>query len=321
MKRLLLSLALLVVLPAVADTFTTPKIVAATFKGAPHCLHYQVQGFCVWRHHLRVSTTLLVDEHLPDAVVMVYRQENSNPWNLIKNLLDVPAYEAGKATLRPPAGTTMDSGYESNQGPMNQNTRYKEVDVVGNPALLFWPGKPFFISSTASAFTPYYSSLLDARFWRGALLDMAMHPANLWPTTNRIGSMTNQWGPLFPRAGFVIQANDAKAAAIDASRAASIVTDHTDNHLYYPLPYGSDACGHHCNVAAADINSKDTQWQMIYPKVENQCIVFGEQRGSPMNAWEHDATSKGDGNYVWVLWRDYNGCVQGHGKLVKVVHF
>ena len=52
---------------------------------------------------------------------------------------------------------------------------------------------------------------------------------------------------------------------------------------------------------------------MIYPKVEEQCVVFGGSDITSAHPWETDASTQGHNRYVWIWWRHYHGCVPVHG--------
>jgi hypothetical protein len=99
----------------------------------------------------------------------------------------------------------------------------------------------------------------------------------------------------------------------------SIATNVSPPHIYNSLHSGS--CGEHCKVDVANENNKNTKWQMIYPSSENTCKIFGENDLNEPHSWGNDLAEKGDGNYTWILWRRYRGCVPGDGKYIGEVDF
>lgn len=109
---------------------------------------------------------------------------------------------------------------------------------------------------------------------------------------------------------YVNQPNDAKASAVVAQRAADIITKSAQPHIYKQL---SNRCGDHCDADSNKENSEQTQFQMIYPSADNQCIVFGKSDLGSLRPWGMDAAQAGDHRYVWVLWRHYHGCVPDPG--------
>jgi integrating conjugative element protein (TIGR03756 family) len=153
---------------------------------------------------------------------------------------------------------------------------------------------------------------MDAYAWRFPGLER-YYPGSLVPGLHDIGTpVINDWGPLYPRNGFVDQPDDAKAAAVDALRASSIVTQMGQAHVYWPL---SNSCGDHCSILPVKENSTNAEYQMIYPKVETHCVVFGKAHHFTGKPWESDARQAGKDRYVWVLWRHYQGCIPDHSGI------
>src|SRR5690606_38871247 len=76
-----------------------------------------------------------------------------------------------------------------------------------------------------TAFMPYLLSTLDTLAWRYNIPE-ALYPEALIPGRREIGTRTglNLWGNVYPRGGFLHQADDHKAAAVVAQRAGDIVT-------------------------------------------------------------------------------------------------
>jgi len=299
---------------ALAETsseLTTPQLTQSSISALHNCLHYQITGACYWLtckgSICHTITTLKVKHYLPDAVVSVYRKNNSNPWDYANNIIDPPAYQLGQQQMKAITGKNIGFGNESTSLPTDQNTHFKEVDVIGNPAVSIIKkiGHNWLIPSVATPFIPYYLSLADAYIWRSPLIEMARYPQNLIPGVDIVGDLTNNWGSVYPRTGFLIQPEDVKGAAVIAQRGASIATQELQPHIYHYLE--SKTCGTECKVSAAEENNKNTRWQMLYPIAENQCSIFGEQNYS-------DAQKSSDGNYVWILWRQYQGCIPGEGK-------
>ncbi|MFN3237617.1 MAG: TraU family protein [Pseudomonadales bacterium] len=51
----------------------------------------------------------------------------------------------------------------------------------------------------------------------------------------RWSSIQQQWGPVWPRTGFINQKDDAKTAAVVAQRAGNLVTQTCQPHIYNAL--------------------------------------------------------------------------------------
>ncbi len=60
---------------------------------------------------------------------------------------------------------------------------------------------------------------------------------------------------------------------------------------------------------------------MVYPDAENMCEPFGENDLKNLTPWHSNASQKGKGNYTWVLWRHYKGCIEGEGKYSGSINF
>lgn len=297
-----------------SDTINSFDVVEDTLKGASHCLHYKIVGMCFWLRcsieGCGIKTTLKIDHYLPDVVVSSYTHPNNNPWWFAQQVEDPVLYQAGKMQMHHFAHFSMGSGDEQDNSHRDLNNKFHEVDIIGNPALSILSGYDVLLPSTATPFTPYYSSLMDTYAWRFLALER-FYPGSFIPGIHDVGTFVlHDWGPVYPRNGYVNQPDDAKAAAVDVLRASTIVTATGQPHIYMPL---SNTCGKHCRAYPVKENSKDAQYQMIYPKVEKQCIVFGGSDITSLHPWETDAYTKGHDRYVWILWRHYRGCIPKNG--------
>lgn len=190
------------------ETITTPQIIQGTIAGIPSCLHYKVIGICFWQQcsasGCTITTTPKVEHYLPDTVVSVFRNENSNPWDYAKTIIDPGAKLAGQTQIKSTLKTTMGDGNENNSAPTNQNTHFKEVDIIGNPAIiLFTKHADVFLPSQAKPLLPYYLSQADAYAWRSPLVEMALYPLNIIPGRHIVGTLLDNWGNVYPRTGFI----------------------------------------------------------------------------------------------------------------------
>ena len=206
------------------------------------------------------------------------------------------------------AGVPAGGGQHSFYHPMEQSVFFKEVDILGNPALPVLPTTPVLLSSVAIPLKPYFQSMLDSALWRGfppqALPEQAM--AYVEDITHTIGKGATVWGGAFPFEGKVISGNDAKAAAVMAQRASNLLTTtQAWGHVYQPL---STHCGTECQAAVIQENDNKTQFQRIYPELETHCSVFGSS-----STYGENLKTPAHGAYVWVLWRQYQGCIPAPG--------
>lgn len=299
---------LLMTSPAFSST-NSAEIIADTLAGLPECLHYEIKGSCFWLSPTgAIIVTPYVQHYLPDVVVSVFNQPDQNPWLEIEATLDQAAALAQSGIVSLIAGVPAAGGQHSFHQPMEQHVFFKEVDILGNPALPVLPTTPVLLSSAAVPLQPYFQSMLDSILWRGfppmALPEQAMAYAE--DITHTIGKGTTVWGGAYPFEGKVITGSDAKAGAVIAQRAADLLT--TSNawgHLYQSL---STNCGTECQAAVIQENDNKAQFQKIYPLLETQCSVFGSS-----STYGENVKTPADGAYVWVLWRQYQGCVPAPG--------
>lgn len=318
---------LIILLPKVltGDTLSTLQITQSIFNAIPNCLHYKIIGLCFWKNCSGsvcwIETTLKVDHYLPDAVVSIYRKENSNPWDFANTALDPVAQQIGQDQVKGLMGFNMGFGNENSSSPTEQNTHFKEADIIGNPTIVFFTHySQVFLPSQATPFIPYYLSQADGYLWRSPLMEMLLYPLYMIPGVHVVGSLADNWGSVYPRTGFIDQPADTKAAAVIAQRAAEIVTRGSQPHVYKPLNT-DDSCGDHCQTWEAIENDPNTQFQMVYPIEQDQCSAFGENDMASPQPWGQDAANLGNSNYAWVMWRHYQGCIPGHGIYMGSVDF
>jgi len=310
-KKLLICLCFLITSPAQANSssINSGSIIKDTLQALPNCLHYEIPThFCVWVSEWGdINTTPVEDHYLPDLVVSVFSKPNNNPWLEINKILDTAGQPVQKGIVKGVTGIDVGDGNHSLIDQYEQNVIFKEAEVVGNPALLAIP-KHGLLPSTATPWHPYFQSLADSLLWRGlppaALLEEGL--ALGLNVTHHVGTGLNNWGGIYPHEGKVINDNDAKASAVIAERAADLITSqHQYGHVYH---YLSTSCGEHCSAAPIQENSKETYFQMIYPITQTECHVLGDSNSYNSNMLNTE------GNYVWIVWRHYDGCVDGDGK-------
>lgn len=180
----------------------------------------------------------------------------------------------------------------------------------------FFASAGYFCPSEAESMQPYFSSGFDALTWRLGLPEMLYLPW-LLPGVRVVGEMgmAQQWGPLFPRTGFILQKDEVKAAAVIAQRVGSIVTQQGQPHIYQPL-HGNN---YNKSWLPGELKENDRStgiWQMVAPKQDTQCDVFGKNDVAS-RTWSHGRHSE-DNRYVFNLWRPYKCCQQKGAFLFKV---
>ncbi len=298
-----------------SNSINSAIITADTLKAVPHCLHYVIKGTCYWKDTYGINTTMYVEHYLPDVVITVFNKPGENPWTEMNLSLDKAGAVAQKQIVSSFSGFDVGSGQHSISDTHEQNTFFKEADIIGNPALSVLSDSDL-LPSTASSLTPYYQSMLDSAAWRGfpqlKTTEIEEAYAMVADIQHHIGTGLIDWGGVYPHEGKVATSNDAKAAAVIAQRAGDLITSTSmmpiSGHIYQSL---SNICGQECHAAPVQENSDKTEFQMIYPVVTDTCDDFGKT----MNYGEN-AETKTNGAYVWVLWRFYSGCRDGVGEFI-----
>jgi integrating conjugative element protein (TIGR03756 family) len=323
LKALFICSTLLVALPTLAkestkppEPITSPGIAAAVFKKLDKNSHLKEIGACVWLKKGRppkIIPGLALSQFLPDLVVTVSNNPGENPWveaNVAyENKPALSVYQSVfKAALGSPLGFGDGSGQQAAQH-MNED-RTRVVSVIGSPANLYRiKGITHTPETTFSKL--YYSSLSDAvneRMQVGEIIYLLTHPNLL--IGHEIGTNSNFWGHEMPRLMRVTQPSRFRASVVAAMHAVDIVT----NEGMHVKQATSNACGPNCAVANVifDPKQKGVIWQEVYPL--NRNIIPGD----PKDFGVAD-DRKGNGNYVFVVWRKYRGCVKQKAKYLKGV--
>lgn len=169
------------------------------------------------------------------------------------------------------------------------------VSMVGGNQSLFCPG-------AASAFTLHYQSDLDGPFWRSFIPLELLYPMAWFPGSSDVtqgNALINTWGGRYPRTGELAQINPVKASAVYAERAASIVRQAAQPHIYRRLQ---------ANMSGYQVfeSQGDTKWQMVYPR-NSGCMTFGENDSLAIASYG-DGQSSSEAGYIWNLWQRYDCC-------------
>ena len=152
---------------------------------------------------------------------------------------------------------------------------------------------------------PYFSSSFDALTWRLGLPEL-LYLHNLLPGRRVVGAgIWQQWGAVWPRTGFILQKDDAKAAAVIAQRVGNIVTQTHQPHVYLPLK-GNGFQRSWLPGELIENNAGTGVWQMLAPRQDRQCAVFGEN-DVMTRAWSRGRHAE-DHRYAFTLWRPYECC-------------
>jgi len=276
-----------------AQALTTPAILNSALS--LDCLDYKIVGICYWLHcglgGCKVRTSVKVRHYIPEAVVSSYQNTGKNPWSEV-------------AIMSTPNTTAEDGGNgTTSEKHENDLSRFKNADVIGHPASEvfseFVGAMGFSCSGAGMPFMPYLLSTLDTLAWRYYVPEMA-YPESLVPGMREVGSTiaANMWGAVYPRGGFVHQADDHKAAAVIAQRAGDIVTRSAQPHVYTPL-LAQSKTGYWPAGALVEGNATTGKWQELAPSMSSSCMTF------PHSEF---LTQDTQGAYAWTLWRPYSCC-------------
>lgn len=225
---------------------------------------------CYWLTETGATvTTPYVSHYLPDVVVSVFNsstdKNGGNPWVEMNDTIDQAGKIAEQEIIAAIAHVKAGGGQHGFENPLQQNVYFKEVDIVGNPALPLLPTALALLPSSAVPLKPYFQSMLDSALWRGFAPQAEPEQATALTAdiTHFIGSDggTINWGGAYPFEGKVETSNDAKAAAVLAQRASILLTAQNSwTHIYQSLP---TKCGQECDAAVIQEDNKDTQFQLV----------------------------------------------------------
>lgn len=278
------------------------------------CLNYCITGVCVWLrcsiYECEIETSIRVSHYNPDLIVSVYDEPGDNPWEEAQSIYGSLESQATNSVVGLFHDARVGGGHRVEGG--NPNTdhslRFKEATAIGHPFSSLTDSiadSGYYCPSEAESMEPYLSTGLDALTWRLGLPEM-LYLINLLPGRRVVGSgIQQQWGPVWPRTGFINQKDDVKADAVVAQRVGNIVTQTQQPHVYNPL----DGNNYNRTWLPGELveNDPDTGvWQMLAPKVDTQCYAFGEN-DVYSQSWSTGRQSE-DNRYAFALWRPYECC-------------
>ena len=264
-----LCLAVLSISSVSAKDFTSLKVIQSAHSY--QCLDYKIlPNPCIYMYlscslfggcGIKFTARDRIRHKLPDLVVSAFRKPGNTPWKEIRATESVVAMQIFRSDPIRMAfgGKPMDGAEHENTlvslglHQTKNNQRFNETNVIGSPAAAVIRntlkytvpsimGGPFLCKSTVKPLFPYLMSEIDAIAWRKAELNS--HPDAYIPGKREIGSLSmsnllgNTWGKVYPRIGFVIQTEPAKAAAVAAQRAIDITLQpYQIPHVYTPYGY------------------------------------------------------------------------------------
>ena len=190
--------------------------------------------------------------------------------------------------------------------------KFKNTEVFGSPATLAYHAVAFegtFPSCTPLTWpmVPYFISTLDPN-WRDPVVETPWTMANV---LTGVSAGSSRFAGLFPRIGFVKQGHDYKASLVGAKRAAHVVRQDFQPHVYTPLDFGYSPQqgewppGH----------GTDYQWQQLVPSVMSCRALPDIDDTLSLTDPYRSRVNAVNGN-AWHLWRTYSCCEKEGAVLV-----
>ena len=300
-----------------AESLTTPTIVARTTAAALSCMRWTPIGMCFWLRcplsGCHVRSSLKVGHYNPDLVVSVFNSVGGIPWAEARATLGAAERLAATGILGRVLAFPIGSAGNRTEGDVRQqdhrNLVFRDGDAIGHPLSTFTQ-LPYSLicHSQATPLVPYFQSGIDALAWRGATPE-SLYPSSLIPGRREIGPWPRAtWGSVYPRNGWITQAEEPKAAAVIAQRIGDIVTRTDQPHLYLPLrPTKPRSQRVWPPGPLLENDARSGSWQMLSPRAETSCAVFGKADVGLRTAWSSGRVDA-HGEYSWNLWRPYKCC-------------
>jgi integrating conjugative element protein (TIGR03756 family) len=281
------------VFAAEGDTITSAEILAqSTDLG---CMAWSPVGICIWMTCVELicefDFSIKVRHNIPDIAVSAYKNTGQNPW------VDVAGFS-------PPNSLAQDGG-SNTEGANTHNEqalRFKNTDAIGSPGNLTFAAlaeaTALACAPGATPYWPYFLSVLDYN-WRDPIVET---PLTLFNALKTIHKGTTNFGPLYPRIGFVNQGHDYKSAVVNARRTADIITRTGQPHVYWPAVWGSRA-GYW-----PPGTENNPLWQQLNPKGSSGCTTLPDIDDTFSLIDPYRARVNQSTGYAWHLWRTYRCC-------------
>ena len=286
------------------DTITTHEITSAGFDLA--CLDYQVVGGCLWMTcdllTCEFDYSVRVSHRIPEAVVNAYPILGKSPWPQSQSAVSPTVFAQEGGASEEGGSTTRE-----------QALKFKNTEVFGSPGagayhiLAASDGALPFCTPLTWPMTPYFISTLDPN-WRDPLVETPWTMANL---RTSVSAGSSRFGGLFPRIGFVKQGHDYKASLVAAKRAAHLVRQDGQPHVYSTLDTG------YSPVAGQWPPDQQTDylWQQLVPTVMSCRALPDINDTFSLTDPYRSRVNSVNGN-AWQLWRPYACCERAGDTLI-----
>lgn len=299
-------------------SLNTLQIAARIAKQMSGNSHIRIRGACVWLTDSfppKIRVRPAIKQFIPDLIVTVSNNPGENPWLEARQLIENKTALSGYASIyKEKIGYPLGFGNDSMiASPSHLNEgRSRVVGVFAAPTRYF--RLPTLTHRPETRFPMvYYSSLADSVMERSEAAElayMATHPGLL--INHEIGSLTNHWGMEIPRLMHVTQPYRFRASVVAAMHAADIISNKKNLHINVST---TNRCGRDCIVANViyDPSQSEIIWQEVYPN--NRMFLPGDSAD-----FGTDDDRAGNGNYIFAIWRKYEGCVEQPGELLVGVN-
>lgn len=299
----------------------TLEITEYTMEAAWACMDWELIGVCIWLActlvECHLDESIKVKNNVPDLVVQSYDRANGEPWTESQDINQVSQGDADSSWVTEiiswledyDVGSVKIRGGVSTEGHEEQKASlyFKLVDAYGNPALITYNtlvADSFNLAceGKSTLFYPYLISNLDSIAWRWDIPEM-FYPQSWLPlmTVWDLGNSANNYGPIYPRHGFMHSHDPLKAAVLSAFRAAHVLTRGAEAHVYFSIFQSSE--DGYWPAPPLDKGIRDSgTFQMLYPKKDTSCRRF------PYSADPSGNRRSTDGSYVWNFWKKYACC-------------
>lgn len=309
----------------------TLEIVEQTMSAALSCMNWEIRGICVWMTcsilppACTFDYSIKVKNYAPELTVQSYDKATREPWTESRYVNEMLLADADSSWIKELIEVAMDvdlGGVDIRGGvstPSKKDKKaglhYKLVDAYGNPAISMFNSLASSFSGLmckgqATMFMPYFISNLDAISWRWNIPE-TFYPQSfdVFTTTYDLGSLANNYGPIYPRHGFITSQDPLKAAVLSAFRAVHFITRSGEPHIYQKLPDNSRRG--YWPAGPLNKNNSDTGiWQMLYPSRETSCVTF------PYGTNPSNSRRSTDNSYIWNFWKSYKCCQRRGSTLV-----
>ena len=323
----LLALLLLLPMTGMSGTISTADIVSQTTTAALSCMRWMPVGVCFWLRcsliECSVETSIKVGHYQPDAVVSSYNDTGRQPLGG-----DSPAPWEWRSKPPPPGYWAVCCPYPSTVPAIER----KDPAAIAITAT-WCSGKPMWWAThwvpgrrrggyrlRVRIANPVPSFPISSRDWTrcpGALgVPEMFYPASLIPGLREIG----QLAPADLGRGLPAHGLDDAGGGTQGRRDQRP----TGRGHRHPHPATPHLCADQRRPAVPTSDSgrpahwwkairATGEWQMLLPKAESSCAVFGTNDLASVNGWGGGRVDP-EGDYAWNLWRPY-ACCSEEGEL------